>query len=296
MNRDFALLHWHDQRFTHDIVRIATVIFLCGGLPAVVAAQDQVPDAVPQSTVRIPVGQLIDLTHPFNEKTLYWPTADAFRLQVVAAGRTERGYFYAANRFAAAEHGGTHVDAPRHFSEKGETVDSIPLERLMGEAVLIDVTRQCAKDSDYQIGVADLRNWEEKHKRQLVDVIVLLRTGYSQFWPDARRYLGTEERGADAVAKLHFPGLHPDAARWLVEHRQVKAIGIDTASIDHGQSRTFGSHVMLSEHHVPAFENVAELHRLPEVGFQVIALPMKIGGGSGAPLRIVAIVPEQQAK
>jgi kynurenine formamidase len=104
--------------------------------------------------------------------------------------------------------------------------------------------------------------------------------------------MGTDERGAEAVAKLHFPGLHPDAARWLVEHREVAAIGLDTPSIDYGQSRLFEAHQALFEANVPAFENVANLEALPAAGFTVIALPMKIGGGSGAPLRIVAAVPE----
>ncbi|MCM3900094.1 MAG: cyclase family protein, partial [Pyrinomonadaceae bacterium] len=103
-------------------------------------------------------------------------------------------------------------------------------------------------------------------------------------------YLGTEERGAEAVAKLHFPGLHPDAARWLAANRSIKAIGLDTASIDFGQSTLFESHRILFDKNIPAFENVANLDRLPPKGFSVIALPMKIKGGSGGPLRIVAIL------
>ena len=85
---------------------------------------------------------------------------------------------------------------------------------------------------------------------------MLLRTGFSQRWPDAARYLGTAERGEAAVAKLHFPGLHPDAARWLVANRPIKAIGIDTASIDYGQSTLFESHRVLYDADIPAFENL----------------------------------------
>ena len=124
----------------------------------------------------------------------------------------------------------------------------------------------------------------------MAERIVLLRTGYAARWPDRLRYLGTEERGEAAVAKLHFPGLDPTAAQWLVQHRSIKAVGIDTPSIDYGQSTHFESHVMLFQHNVPALENVANLDRLPQVGFTVIALPMKIGGGSGGPVRIVAAV------
>ena len=237
-------------------------------------------------------GRIVDLTHAFDKQTIYWPTAEGFKLEKDFVGVTEQGYFYSAYRFSAAEHGGTHLDAPIHFFKDRDTNDQIPLTRLIGEGIVIDVSKQCAANPDYQIGVGDLRDWEEVHDRQLVDVIVLLRTGFSEHWPDRKKYLGTNERGAEAVAKLHFPGLHPNAAKWLAEHRRIKAIGIDTASIDFGQTTRFQSHVTLFKHNIPALENVARLDKLPSAGFTLIALPMKIRGGSGGPARIVAIVPE----
>ncbi|MCP4193363.1 MAG: cyclase family protein [Planctomycetaceae bacterium] len=233
---------------------------------------------------------MIDLTHSFDEETIFWPTEEGFRLERGPAGFTQSGYFYAANRFRLAEHGGTHTDAPIHFFKDRETVDEIPLHRLIGEAVIIDVREACQSDRDYQIGINDLRNWETTHQRQLVDVIVLLWTGYGRHWPDREKYLGTKLRGEEAVSELHFPGLSPDAATWLVENRMIKAIGIDTASIDHGQSRSFGSHVTLFERNIPAFENVANLDSLPLRGINIIALPMKIRSGTGGPLRIIALL------
>lgn len=233
----------------------------------------------------------IDLTHTFDEETIYWPTETGFELQHGPAGVTEAGFYYSANRFAAAEHGGTHIDSPVHFYESGDTVDEIPLRRLIGEGVVVDVSEKCADDPDYQISVADLQAWEEKTGRDLNDALVLLRTGWGRFWPDRERYLGTTEVGPEAVPKLHFPGLDPEAARWLVEQRVIRAVGIDTPSIDFGQSQLFESHVALFEQDVPAFENVANLDALPDHGFVIVALPMKIGEGSGGPLRIVAMVP-----
>ena len=205
---------------------------------------------------------------------------------------TDKGYFYASKRFAAAEHGGTHLDAPIHFSKGGKTVDQLSLDRLIGEAAVIDVSEVCSRDPDYQVTVDDLRGWEVEHERQLVDVIVLIHTGFAKSWPDRKRYLGTEKLGSEGVAQLHFPGLDPDAAKWLAEHRSVKAVGIDTASIDHGQSQRFQSHVTLFRHNIPAFENVTNLHELPSQGATVIALPMKIASGTGAPLRIIASLPK----
>ena len=238
-------------------------------------------------------GRWVDLTHDFSAETLYWPTANRFALETEHHGSTPQGYFYAANRYAASEHGGTHIDAPIHFAEGRKTVDQLPLDQLIGVAVVVDVSEQALKNRDYQITTQHLQAWEKGHGKIPNGAILLLRTGFDRFWPDAEKYLGTAERGADAVAKLHFPGLHPEAARWLVSQRQIKAVGLDTASIDHGQSKLFESHRILFEKDIPAFENLAGLDRLPSAGAYVMALPMKIKGGSGAPLRIVAWLPER---
>lgn len=235
-------------------------------------------------------GEIIDLTYTFDDDTIFWPTAKEFNLEVVFAGTHERGFHYEANNYSAAEHGGTHIDAPIHFFAGRNTVEAIPLDQLIGRGAVIDVSENCATDRDYQVQVEDFTAWESKHGTQLNDVIILIRTGFGQYWPDKVKYIGTDERGPDAVPKLHFPGLHPDAARWLVENRTIKAIGLDTPSIDYGQSTHFESHVTLYEANIPAFENVANLEQLPAQDFTVIALPMKIKGGSGGPLRIIAIL------
>ena len=232
---------------------------------------------------------LVDLSHPFNEQTIYWPTADRFRLTEVAEGETEGGWYYAANNFAAAEHGGTHLDAPIHFARGGNTADRIPLRRLVGRAVTVDLSSRVGDNADYLISRADLRGWERRNGRIPRRTIVLLRTGWERFWPNAEQYLGTAERGEAAVPQLHFPGLSQGGARFLVNRRSVKAIGIDTASIDYGQSTDFLAHRVLGAANVPVFENVARLGRLPARGFAVVALPMKIEGGSGGPLRIMAV-------
>lgn len=245
----------------------------------------------PPPAAPFPGGTLIDLTYAYDSTTVYWPTADGFQLDVDFKGTTEGGYHYEANTFRSAEHGGTHLDAPIHFAEGRQTAEEIPLEHLIGPAILVDVTAQATGNPDYQITQADLEAWEAEHGPIPDGSIVLLRTGYGKFWPDRERYMGTAERGEDAVALLHFPGLHPDAARWLTTERDIHAIGLDTPSIDYGQSALFETHRILFEQNIPTFENVANLDQLPADGFAVIALPMKIRGGSGGPLRIVAVVP-----
>jgi kynurenine formamidase len=249
-------------------------------------------DQVDQSFA-LPEGTVVDLGHAYDRDTIYWPTAEGFEMSADFEGFTDQGYYYTANSFCTAEHGGTHIDAPIHFSEGKNTVDEIPLEQLMGDAVLVDVSEACASSPDYQISVADFESWEAENGPLPDGTIVLLRTGYEEFWPDRVRYMGTDERGPEAVAKLHFPGLHPDAARWLVSEREINAIGLDTPSIDSGQSTLFESHQVLFAADIPAFENLTNLSALPATGFVVIAMPIKIAGGSGGPLRIAAIVPSE---
>jgi kynurenine formamidase len=241
----------------------------------------------------IATGKWIDLSYDFSDKTVYWPTANGFKFDTAFNGVTPEGFYYEAYNYCAAEHGGTHLDAPSHFAKGKWSTDQIPLEKLTGEAAVIDVSAKAIKDADYQISVADVEDWEKTNGKLADDIMILFRTGYGSYYPDAKKYLGTDEKGADAVAKLHFPGIHPDLASWLVTNRKIKAVGLDVASVDYGQSKDFKTHQILYEQNIPGFENVANLEKLPVKGSFIVALPMKIKGGSGGPLRIVAVVPGQ---
>jgi kynurenine formamidase len=251
---------------------------LCGALAMPAEAQD------------LSSGSWIDLTHAFNAKSIYWPTAKMFEKEVVFEGQTDGGFYYSAYNFSAAEHGGTHLDSPVHFAEGGLTADALPVEQLIGTGVVIDVTRQSAKNVDYLVTVQDIEAHEQKHGAIPRGAIVLINTGRAALYPDRAEYMGTAERGAGAVAKLHFPGLSKQGAELLVK-RGISAVGIDTPSIDYGQSQGFEAHVTLMTNNIPAFENVADMTGLPPTGTTIIALPMKIEGGSGGPLRIIAHIP-----
>jgi kynurenine formamidase len=234
--------------------------------------------------------QIVDLSHEFGPKTLYWPTATTrFKLDAEASGTTPGGWFYASNTLSTPEHGGTHLDAPHHFAEKGRTTEQIPLEQLVAQALVIDVTAKAAKDRDYRLTRDDVLQFEKTGAPIARGAIVLLRTGWSRHWPNAKAYLGDDTPG-DA-SKLSFPSYGADAARLLVDERGVAALGIDTASIDYGRSTDFQVHRIAAARNVPGFENLTNLDRLPARGAIVIALPMKIEGGSGGPLRAVALVP-----
>lgn len=234
--------------------------------------------------------RLVDLTHPFGPETVYWPTAPSgFELETLSDGMTEGGWYYAANTLAAPEHGGTHLDAPLHFHETGHAADEVPLERLVGRAVVIDIAAKAAENADYRLTARDVLAWEEQHGPIPDGSIVLLRTGWGDRWPDRKAYLGDDTPG-DA-SNLHFPSYGPEAARLLVEVRDAAALGVDAASIDYGRSTDFQVHRIAAARNVPGFENLANLGQLPATGALVVALPVKIEGGSGGPLRAIALVP-----
>jgi D-alanyl-D-alanine dipeptidase/kynurenine formamidase len=233
--------------------------------------------------------RVVDLTWAFDDKTLYWPTSPTgFERKQLAFGKTPAGFFYAANAISAPEHGGTHLDAPIHFLQTGLTADRIPVRQLVAPAVVLDVTAAANKDRDYRLTVDDVRGWEAAHGRVPQGAIVLLRTGWSSRYGDRKRYFG-DDTPKDA-SHLHFPSYGKQAVALLVKERAVGGLGVDTASIDHGPSLDFPVHQAVAAAGLPAFENVANLAELPATGAWVVALPMKIAGGSGGPLRIVALL------
>jgi kynurenine formamidase len=246
--------------------------------------------AAPTAIPALDTARVVDLTYAYDADTVYWPTDTAgFRLERLAYGPTEAGFFYAANAFSTAEHGGTHLDAPIHFAAGGWTTEAIPLERLLGPAVVIDVAAQAAVDRDYTLTVGDVEAWEGEHGAIPEGAIVLLRTGWGRHWPDRQAYLGDDTPG-DA-SNLDFPSYGNEAAQLLVGERRVAVLGVDTASIDPGTSTDFQVHRVASQANVAGLENVANLDELPATGAWIIALPMKIAGGSGAPTRIIALLP-----
>ena len=249
-------------------------------------AAGSAPSGVP---VNLAGASIVDLSHAFDEKTVYWPNAPSgFVLHRESFGKTPGGYFYAANDFCSPEHGGTHTDAPLHFSEGKWAVDQIPLRQLIAPGIVLDVTARAAADRDYRLTLDDVRAWEKRHGPVPEGAIVILRTGWASRWPDRKAYLGDDVPGR--VTNLHFPSFGREAAEYLVEQRHAGAIGVDTASIDYGPSTDFIVHRAVLGRNVPGLENLANLAGLPETGFWVVALPMKIAGGSGAPARVAAVL------
>jgi len=233
--------------------------------------------------------RLVDLTHAFNEEAIYWPTAPSkFELTTLAAGETPAGFYYSAYSVCTPEHGGTHLDAPVHFNEAGLANHALPLESLIAPAVVIDVAAKAASDRNYRLTVQDVLDFEARHGTIAAGTIVLLRTDWSERWPNVADYLGDDTPG-DA-SRLSFPSYGAEAAELLVEERGVVMLGVDTASTDYGASQDFPVHRFAAARNVGGLENLTNLTELPATGITLLALPMKIEGGSGGPVRVVALL------
>lgn len=238
-------------------------------------------------------GKILDLTYPFGDDSIYWPTGKSFKSEKVFWGFNDMGWWYASNNYSANEHGGTHVDAPIHFAQKGRTIDQISLTEWIGPAVRIDVTKQCSEDRDYRLKVDDIKNFEKKYGKIPVGAWVIMYTGIgTSFYPDKKKVLGTGKTGKEAVNDLSFPGFSVESVKFLLKERDIIGIGLDTPSIDYGKSRDFPVHQILCRANKLAIENIANLDKLPHVGAGLFAIPMQIKNGTGAPARVFAILPE----
>ena len=227
---------------------------------------------------------VIDLTHEVGDKTPTFDEAGKDRFQARTVAQIDKdGYF--ARYICLPEHFGTHLDAPAHFSTGRWTVDQIPARRLIGPLVVIDVSGKVHANPDYAVSVEDVAEWEQVNGQIPPGAIVVVRTGWGSRWSSAKDY-----RNADASGTLHLPGYSPDAARFLVEAREAIGLGIDTLSVDPGVAKNFPVHKYTSAHSVYHIENVANLSDAPEAGALAVVAPAKLEGGSGGPVRVLALV------
>lgn len=233
--------------------------------------------------------KLLDLTYPLDEQTIAWPKNKPFTRENTAWGNAAGGYWYASGEFSMSEHVGTHLDAPIHFAEGMQSVDEIPIQKLVASAVVIDVTAAVETNRDYRLTQHDLENWEARHGTIPPGAVVLMYTGWGKRWPDRERYLGSDTPSDPKT--LHFPGFSKEAADFLVMQRKIDGVGLDTPSIDYGPSQDFIVHQIINGANLYGLENLANLDKLPPKGAILVALPIKIRGGTGGPVRVIAILP-----
>lgn len=272
------------------LLLLAMVLTLLGRAPSQAVEGNQTPAILAAGTSTLDqlcTGRLklVDLSYSLNDKNAYWPAAnyEPFRLKNIAT-LEQNGVLSKA--FASPEHLGTHLDAPNHFERDQLAVDQIKPQSLFAPGIVVDVSMQVSADPDYAATVGDLMEWEKVNGRMPDGAVVMLKTGWSEFWKNSLRY-----KNQDIMGQLHFPGYSGDAAKWLVKERNVKGIGIDTLSMDPGRSKDFAVHHIVNGAGRYGLENVAGLDQLPARGFHLIIAPMKIETGTGGPTRIFAVLP-----
>ncbi|MFC2164874.1 cyclase family protein [Acidobacteriota bacterium] len=237
-------------------------------------------------------GKLLDMTYPYDNNTIYWPTAKGFELKKLDWGISEGGWWYASNEYSASEHGGTHADAPIHFAQNGRAMDQIPLQEWIGPAVKIDVSAKCESNRDYLLSVEDIKNWEHKYGQIPDGAWVIMYTGIgTKYYPNKLEVLGTDKSGVAALPELHFPGFSKESVQYLLKNANIFGIAIDTPSIDCGQCTKFEVHQVLFSANKLALENIANCDKLPPEGATLFVIPMLIKDGTGSPARVFAILP-----
>lgn len=234
---------------------------------------------------------LLDMTYNYDNNTLYWPTGRKFEKKTFES--ETNGNWKATGEFCSGEHAGTHMDAPYHFAKGKRSIEDIPLELLRGPAVVINITAKASRYADAVVAVEDIKAWEKKHGPVPMGAIVLMNSGWGKRWPNFRQFFGSDDPGD--LANFHFPGFSPEVAEFLVNKRSIIGVGVDTPSLDNGKSTDMAVHRILSQANIFGLEYVANMHKVPEKGALVYALPMKISGGSGAPTRVFARIPPASA-
>ena len=229
--------------------------------------------------------KVVDLTHTLGPKSPDWEGTEQrpFEARPLATF-AKNGYF--TRYISMQEHFSTHIDAPAHFSPTGWTVDQIPADHLVAPLVVIDISQPSAKDADYQLSLADVQAWEKAQGRIPRGAVVEALTGWTAKWGSMQDY-----RNADAKGTMHFPGYSLDAVKFLVEQRGVYGLGIDTLSVDYGASQDFPVHQFTAKHNVYHLENSTNLDQVPPKGATVVVGAADLEGGSGGPVRILALVP-----
>ncbi|XP_077297206.1 kynurenine formamidase-like [Arctopsyche grandis] len=230
--------------------------------------------------------EFVDLSHPFDNDTVYWPGGRKFSFTKKVAMKNPHGVWYSANEFCAAEHGGTHLDAPIHFAQNKWTVGQIPIDNLITPLIIVDLSTKVAGNADFVL--------ERHHMDHLFvgdprrNFTVVFRFGWSQHYGNPTKYLGSSSPTGN---NLNFPGISEDVAKWLTETRTLIGVGVDTPSVDPGSEHRGLAHKTFAAKNIFMLENVNLEKTLPSSLCTIIVMPMKIQDGTGAPCRLTAICP-----
>jgi kynurenine formamidase len=222
---------------------------------------------------------LQDLTHTLREGFPVYSFEAPERETIVTVAND--GFY--SQRWTLGEHSGTHVDAPGHFVIGGRYAPELTPTELIVPAIVIDISSRAAENPDARVTIADVRRFERRHGPIPPHAAVLMHSGWESRVEDPAAF---KNAGPDGL--YHFPGFGIEAAEWLLDHREIAALGVDTLSLDVGESTTFDVHLALLGADRYGIENVANLSRIPARGATVIVGVVPWEKGSGGPCRLFA--------
>lgn len=257
---------------TRRVSRRAVVL---GGVGAAVAA------TLPAHALaaRPAKGHFADLTHTFTEGFPVFSGDPPSRETLVTI--PANGFY--AQRWTFGEHSGTHMDAPGHFVLGGRLSPEITLPELLVPIVVIHISARAAHDPNAVVTVDDVRNFERRHGRIPNGALVAMNSGWAAKIGDPLAF-----KGGASFPNYNFPGFGLEAAMWLAEHRDVTGIGVDTMSLDPGNSSTFPVHVNFLATDRYGLENMNNLGKIPPRGALAYVGLIPWEEGSGGPCRVIA--------
>ncbi len=228
-------------------------------------------------------GRVVELSHPIHPGIPRWPGDPPITFTQVA-DRGQDGYFLRA--FSMGEHAATHLNAPLSFFDNGTGVDAIPSEDLIRPAVVIDAREEAAANPDFALGVEHVQVWEARHGRIPAGCLALLCSGWGDFWGNPARFLGS-----DSAGQAHFPSFGIEAARFLLQERQVCGLGCDTHGIEPSWDEQYQVNRLALGSGAFVLENLANLEQLPPIGAVLVIGILRLEGGSGSPAAVIALIP-----
>jgi kynurenine formamidase len=250
----------------------------------IVATGANSSSSVPGKENSIVYTRVVDLSHRISPKIPLWPGDPPVVLKVVATWAKD-GYYL--RKFSIGEHSATHMNAPNSFiSDNTQAITSYPAEQRVVPAVVIDIRDKAAHNPDYQLTKQDVLDWETQHGQIAPGSFVILFTGWEDKWDHPKAFINQ-----DAHGNLHFPGFAGATTRWLLADRQISGVGIDTHGVDPGLDTSYATNTQIAEAHKIAIECMANLDELPPTGSTLVLGPLRLRGGSGSPLSVMAFVP-----
>lgn len=226
--------------------------------------------------------KIVDLTHTIHPDIPIWPGDPAVEFETVSQIEPD-GYYL--RKFSIGEHSGTHINAPNSFYAAGASIDRYPPQSLVAPAIAIDIRDKSLANPDYTLTIDDVLNWEQQHRAIEPGNIIILHTGWQEKWSDNRAFFNRSERGT-----CHFPGFGKAATQFLLEERSIAGVGTDTHGADPGQDETFATNKLILEHQGIVLENLANLNQLPAADITLAIGILRLLGGSGSPVSVLAFV------